>query len=107
MSERSAPPDLVVLARGFCESLERRDFDAALSFFGTDPVWDMSAMGMGTFRGRAPVRGLLEDWNGPYEQWEIELEELLDMGNGVVFTVAMERENRLGAPVAFSCVTRP
>ena len=54
-------------------------------------------MGMGTFRGRAPVRGLLEDWNGPYEQWEIELEELLDMGNGVVFTVAMERGKPAGS----------
>jgi ketosteroid isomerase-like protein len=97
MSEKSAPADLVVLARSLCESLERRDYDAALSFFASDPVWDMSAMGMGTFRGRDPVRGLLEDWNGSYEEWEIDLEELLDMGSGVVFTVAMERAKPAGS----------
>jgi ketosteroid isomerase-like protein len=91
MSEESTPPDVVELARRFCDSLERRDYDATLSFFGEDPVWDMSEMGMGVFEGPIPVRGLLEDWNGSYEEWEIEIEDLLDLGNGVVYVVVTER----------------
>jgi hypothetical protein len=42
MSEQSDQPDALASARGFCDSIERRDFEAALSFFGPDPVWDVS-----------------------------------------------------------------
>ena len=47
-------------------------------------------MGMGTFKGPAAIRGLLEDWVAPYDEWEIELEEFLDFGNGVVFAMFSE-----------------
>jgi hypothetical protein len=30
-------------------------------------------MGVGTFKGRAAIRGFLEDWLGSYEDYEIEL----------------------------------
>ncbi|MGO8903990.1 MAG: nuclear transport factor 2 family protein [Solirubrobacteraceae bacterium] len=95
--EESTTPDLVELARRACDCLERRDYDAALSCFADDPVWDMSAMGMGVFEGRVPVRGLLEDWNGPYDEWEIELEDFLQLGNGVVYVVVMERARPTGS----------
>jgi len=97
MAEEPTTSDLAELARRFCECLERRDYDAALSFFGLNPVWDMSEMGMGIFEGRVPVRGLLEDWNGSYDEWEIELENLLDVGNGVVYAVVMERARPTGS----------
>lgn len=97
MAEEPTTSDLAELARRFCDCLEQRDYDAALSFFGPNPVWDMSEMGMGIFEGRVPVRGLLEDWNGSYDEWEIELENLLDVGNGVVYVVVMERARPAGS----------
>ena len=97
MAEERTTFDLGELAGRFCECLERRDYDAALSFFDRDPVWDMSEMGMGIFEGRVPVRGLLEDWNGSYDEWEIELEKLLDLGNGVVYAVVTERAQPTGS----------
>ncbi len=54
-------------------------------------------MGMGVFKGRAPVRGLLEDWNGSYDEWEIELEDFLQLGNGVVYAAVMERARPTGS----------
>jgi ketosteroid isomerase-like protein len=97
MSEESTTPDLAELTRRFTDSLEHRDFDTALNLFGPGPVWDMSAMGMGTFKGPAAIRGLLEDWVAPYDEWEIDLEEFLDFGNGVVFAVFFERGRPAGS----------
>ncbi len=97
MAEEPTTSDLPELARRFCDCLERRDYDAALSFFDLNPVWDMSEMGVGIFEGRVSVRGLLEDWNGSYDEWEIELENLLDVGNGVVCAVVMERARPTGS----------
>jgi len=97
MAEEPVTSDLAELARRFCGSLESREYDAALSFFDPNPVWDMSEMGMGVFEGRVPIRGLLEDWNSSYDEWEIELEHLLDVGNGVVYAVVMERARPTGS----------
>jgi len=97
MAEEPTSTDRADLARRFCECLERRDYDAALGFFDPNPVWDMSEMGMGIFEGRVPVRGLLEDWNGSYDEWQIELETLLDLGHGVVYAVVMERGRPTGS----------
>jgi len=97
MAEEPTTSVLAELARRFCDCLERRDYDAALSFFDLNPVWDMSEMGMGIFEGRVPVRGLLEDWNGSYDEWEIELENLLDVGNGVVYAAVTERARPTGS----------
>ena len=97
MAEEPTTSDLAELARRFCNCLERREYDAALQFFDLNPVWDISEMGMGIFEGRVPVRGLIEDWNGSYDEWEIDLETLLDVGSGVVYAVVMERGRPTGS----------
>jgi len=87
MPDESTTPDLVELVRQAVEAATRRDFDALMSFYAPDAVWDLSPMGVGTFEGRAAIRGFAEDWLGSYEDFEIELQEVLDLGNGVVFVV--------------------
>ena len=42
-----------------------------MSFFAPDAVWDMSAMGLGVFKGAAAIRGFIEDWIGAYEEYEV------------------------------------
>jgi len=83
----STTPGLTERMRRFTDALEQRDFDSALDFFGPDPEWDMSAMGMGVFKGPVAIRGLLEDWTASYDEWEIEFEQPLDFGSGVVLAV--------------------
>jgi limonene-1,2-epoxide hydrolase len=93
----STTPGLTERMRRFTDALEQRDFDSALGFFGTDPEWDMSAMGMGTFTGPVAIRGLLEDWTASYDEWEIEFDQPLDLGGGVVLASFLERGRPAGS----------
>ena len=95
MPEESTTPDLVELTRQAVAAGSSRELDTLMSFCAPDAVWDLTPMGIGTFEGRAAIRGFAEDWLGSYEDFEIELQEVLDLGNGVVFVM-----NRLkGRPV--------
>jgi ketosteroid isomerase-like protein len=99
MSEESTTPDLVALTRQLYDpaNLDRRDFDAMLAFSGPDAVWDMSLWGLGTFEGPGAIRGFFEDWIGAYEEFAIELEEILDLGAGVVFVVLRQNARPVGS----------
>jgi ketosteroid isomerase-like protein len=43
------------------EAANRRDFDAVMSFYASDGVWEASGIGV-SFEGEAAIRGLYEDW---------------------------------------------
>jgi ketosteroid isomerase-like protein len=90
MSEESTTPDLVGLVRRLFDALNRRDVDAATSFYAPDGVFDTGGFGMGTFKGREATRGFLADWFGAYEEFEIKLVEVLDLGSGVVFDLWLQ-----------------
>jgi len=87
MSEDGAAPDLVQLTRQSMEATNRRKFDAALSVFAEDAVFDVSSAGLGRFQGRAAIRGYLEDWIGAYEEQEFGEWQGQHLGDGVVFAV--------------------
>jgi ketosteroid isomerase-like protein len=100
--EPKTTPDLEELARRSCEAINRRDFDAFMSFWGPDPVSCTSGGGLGTFEGRAAVRGFFEEWLSSYEEFEVVAEEIVDLGNGVTFTIFRQR----GRPVGSSAEIR-
>src|SRR5438477_2854348 len=85
----------VELTRRLVEAIKRLDFDAAVSFYAPDAVWEGRASGM-TFEGRTAIRGFWEDVTAAYEEFEFQPEETLDLGNGVIFGVALQK----GRPVA-------
>jgi ketosteroid isomerase-like protein len=91
MPEESAIPDLVELVQRSVDAVNRRDFDQFADFFGSDSVWDLSPMGLGIYEGSSAVRAFVEDWNGSYEEFELVLEEVLDLSNEVVFAVVVQR----------------
>jgi ketosteroid isomerase-like protein len=97
MPEESTTPDLLELARRSVEVVNRGDVDAALSNWGPDSVWDDSAIGLGTHEGLTAIREHGEDWMGSYEEFEIEIEQALDLGNGVTFSVALQKGRPLGS----------
>jgi ketosteroid isomerase-like protein len=83
LSEQSTTPDLVELVRGILAAANREDWDAILAHYASDAVWDVSE-GLGTFEGPSAIRGFWQDWWSSYERLEIDVQEILDMGNGVV-----------------------
>jgi ketosteroid isomerase-like protein len=97
MPEECATPDPADLSRRAVEAAGRRDFDGAMSFYTEDSVWDASAMGMGTFKGVETIRREMELWVGAYEEFEIEVEAIHDLGNGVVLSATHQRGRPLGS----------
>jgi ketosteroid isomerase-like protein len=98
MSEESTTPDLVELNRRLVEAWNRRDIEAVMSFFASDAVWDRPlAPGDERLRGRTAIRGWLEESFRPYEEWAMEVEELLDLGKGVSFSVAVQKGRLVGS----------
>jgi ketosteroid isomerase-like protein len=90
MSQESTASDLAELFRQGFEALDRRDFDAIMSRYAPEAVFDVSALGIGSFEGRETIRRHFEDWRAPYEEYETDLWECRDIGNGVVFAVARQ-----------------
>ena len=97
MSEESTTPDRVELLRRGAEALSRRDFDEFMSHFAPHAVWDLNAWGIGTFTGVDAIRAFLEDWLGSYEEYLVEVQEVLDLGHGVVFVAYQEDGRPVGS----------
>jgi ketosteroid isomerase-like protein len=97
MPEESTTPDLVELQKRLTDAISGRDVDAMMAFWAPDGVYDMSPFGMGVFEGRAAARGFIEDWWRPYEEYEFEAEEVLDLGNGVGFRVLIMKGRPVGS----------
>jgi ketosteroid isomerase-like protein len=97
MSEESTTPDVVKLTRRSFEAGNRGDVDAAMSFYGPDSIWDLSAIGLGTYEGLAAIRKFFEDWIGAYDEFEIEAEQILDIGDGAVLFTARQSGCPIGS----------
>ena len=96
MPEESTTPDLVELMGRAFEAANRRDLDAVASSFAEDATFDGRGVG-GPFEGRAAIRSMLEEWFATYEELEFGLEEVRDLGNGVVFAVVVQNGRPAGS----------
>ena len=100
MSQKSTTPDLVELTSCFLEAVNRRDFDAGISFYAPDAVFE--SVGLGTsFEGLTAIRGFWEDMTVAYEEFEFRPQEILDLGNGVVFGVDRTSTRLVGSTGRF------
>jgi ketosteroid isomerase-like protein len=89
--------DPVELVRRSFEPINGRDVEATMNFYGPDSVWDMSLIGLGTYEGPAAIRDFFEDWVAAYDDFEIEPEEILDFGNGIVLAVVRQTARPVGS----------
>ncbi len=96
MPDESTTLDLVELGHRFLEATNRRDLDAMQSFFAPDAVWEVMALGT-SFEGLTAIRAFSEEWLGSYEEFEVDVEELLDLGNGVTFGVLVQKARPAGS----------
>lgn len=86
MPEEPTIPDLVELVRQAFDAGNRHDLDALMAFFAPGAVVDMSDMALGIFEGVAAIRGFLEDWWGTWGDHLVEAQEMVNLGDGVVYT---------------------
>ena len=96
MPEESTTPDPPELVRRAFEAANRRDLDAVAGSFAEDATFDGRALG-DRFEGRAAIRGFIEEWFGTYEELEFELEEVRDLGSGVMFVVVDQNGRPAGS----------
>jgi ketosteroid isomerase-like protein len=87
MSDVSTNLDLVELTRQGYEAARRGDLDAAMSLYAPDAVYETERFGR--FEGRVAIRAYFEDWYGSFDEFVVELEEVIDLGNGVVFSAQL------------------
>jgi ketosteroid isomerase-like protein len=102
MSEKSTTPDLVERTRRGFDAGSRRDVEAVMSDYGPESVWDMSPVALGAYEGQVAIRRFFEDWWGSYREYRNQVEEILDLGNGVIFSVVRIE----GRPVGSDAYTR-
>ena len=95
MADRSMTSDLIELTRCVFASASRKDFDAMLDLHARNAVWDLSDAGLGSFAGVEAIRSFLKDWFGAFEDYQVDVEEAVDFGGGVIFVAV----NATGRPV--------
>ena len=88
---------MVELTRRALEALNSRDIDVLMGFYAHDAVFDMTRTVGIAPQGTEAIRGFLEDWLVAYEEFEYELAEVLDHGNGVVLEIVGQKARPAGS----------
>jgi ketosteroid isomerase-like protein len=97
MPEESTAPDLVELVRKQLDAVNRGDADALATFAATDVVYDTSPSGFGVYEGQEAVGAFVEGYWGLFDELRFELEEVVDLGNGVTFSVNRQHARPVGS----------
>jgi ketosteroid isomerase-like protein len=103
MPEDSDVPTLSDLVRQLFQEVEREDWDGVLGFFAPDAVFDTSPVGLETSIGHEATRAGWESWVEAFDEWNLELEEVHELGSGVVLARTHQQGQPIGSPrqVAF------
>jgi SnoaL-like domain len=96
MSEKSPTPDLVESTHRLHRLLNSRDLDAVTDLFVPGSVWDASRWGLGSHEAPNSLRQFLEDWIGSFDAYELTVQEIQDLGNGIVFAVFLHAADLRG-----------
>jgi len=97
----------VELQKRLTAAANRRDLDAMMAFYEPDAVYDMSPFGMGVFERQAAARGFIEDWWGPYEEFESEAKEPSPSTMELAVACSFRRAAPSAPAARFSCATQP
>ena len=97
MTEESTPPDLMEVVHRQLEAVNRRDFDALLPYAAANVIYDTSPSGFGVYVGMAAIREFIEGYWNAFEDLRFELEEFVDLGNGVTFAVNRHHARTIGS----------
>jgi ketosteroid isomerase-like protein len=77
----------VELVRAIYDAFVRADFEVALSAIDPSVVWDLTHHdwpGPAKYHGHDGILEVLSEWMGTFENYEVEVEDLVDAGDRVV-----------------------
>jgi len=89
--------DYVELTRRAFAAADAPDISAVMTFVTFSSVWDATSWGFGVYEGRRAIRQFLEDWIGSFEEFGRVAEEIVDLGDGVVYAVSVTRGRPAGS----------
>ena len=78
------------MTRRAFSAANERDYVTLLKFFGTDSTWDVSRWGLGAHTGQVAIGEFFGDWMGGFDRYAVAVEEIRDLGSGVVYVVAVQ-----------------
>jgi ketosteroid isomerase-like protein len=90
----------VEIVRRVYDAVARRDTDAVLAFYDREVEWDFTHGPVGAFlgrrvyRGHADLRNWWREWYEAWEDYEPELEEVVDAGEHVISVVRARARGR-------------
>jgi ketosteroid isomerase-like protein len=84
-------PDPAELTRLTIDAVNRRDFDTMLPYAAPNLVYDTTPSGFGVYEGTAAIREFVEGYWEMFDELSFELEEFVDLGNGVTLAVNRQR----------------
>ncbi len=91
MSRNDTPDSPLELTRRSFEAANSGDYGRMMSFYGPESVFDMGDWGLGVHSGPVAIRTFFEAWIGAFDEFEMTLEEMHDLGGGVTLAVARQR----------------
>jgi ketosteroid isomerase-like protein len=97
MSHEPTTSTALEQARRSFEAADSGDYEWMISFYGPDSTFDMAPWGLGTYKGLVAIKAFFKDWIGAFDEFEMKLEEIVDLGNGVVFAVARQYASSTGS----------
>ena len=107
MPEESPTPDLVAGMQRYVDAANAHDVDAVMSLFAPDAVWDMGEGSISIVEGQAALREFFSEWISLYEDFEVEANEMQDLGNGVTICSIDQREGLAAAARPWVCAMPP
>lgn len=90
-------PDPLELTRHTYALLNDHEFDAVVGMFAATGVWDVSDWGLGTHHGPRAIGGFLKAWFGSMDEYRVQVQEMKDLGAGVVSVVVMQMARPAGS----------
>jgi hypothetical protein len=65
--------------------------------FRPDAVRDLSDAGLGTFEGATAIRRFVEDSQGSYAGYKVDVDEIVDLGKAVTLAVSLQTGRPAGS----------
>ncbi len=99
-THEQATVSAIDLTRSAFASANSGNYDAMMRFYGPDSVWDVSPWGLGTHTGPTAIRQFFTDWIGGFDEYSVTVEQLHDLGSGVVYAIAVQHCRTAGRNAA-------
>lgn len=87
----------IELTRDAIRSGNGGDYEAMMVFFGPESSFDLRSVGLGRYVGQRAIRRFLEEWIGSSDEIAFHLDEVQEIGDGVILAAIQQRTRPTGS----------